>query len=132
MHNYTTSFMPCNSITEVPSPILGVLSVVMIGDAYVIVKKKNNEWYTPGGKISLGESIYDATDREVYEKSGVKVDTKESFIIGYIKCDNVDYIENNNFHQTNYMPVFLSFAYKVDRNWLPNECEILDRINDAD
>ncbi len=59
----------------------GVSGHCFYGDKLVIVRDKNDTWGFPGGAIEKGETLEEATTREVKEESNMKVLHQE--YIGY-------------------------------------------------
>lgn len=59
-------------------PIVGVGGVVVDGDRALIVKRahepRKGEWSIPGGRVELGETLVDATRREIKEETGLDVE----------------------------------------------------------
>ncbi len=59
-------------------PRVGV-GVVVVGDGQMLMVKRAREpnkgkWSIPGGLIELGETVYEAATREVFEECSVKVE----------------------------------------------------------
>jgi ADP-ribose pyrophosphatase YjhB (NUDIX family) len=58
-------------------PIVGVGAVVVHDGRALIVKRahdpRKGEWSLPGGRVELGETLVDATRREILEESGLEV-----------------------------------------------------------
>ena len=46
------------------------------GKFLCVEESKNQGWWLAGGKLSSGESFYDAAHREVWEEGGVKINIK--------------------------------------------------------
>jgi ADP-ribose pyrophosphatase YjhB (NUDIX family) len=64
---------------EFPSaPVVGVGAVVVRDGKALIVKRahdpRKGEWSLPGGRVELGESLEDATRREIKEETGLDVE----------------------------------------------------------
>jgi 8-oxo-dGTP diphosphatase len=70
---------------EFPSvPLIGVGAVIVDGQGRVLLVKRGNEprkghWSIPGGLIEIGETMADATRREVLEETGLAV-TPEAIV----------------------------------------------------
>jgi len=64
---------------EFPSaPVVGVGAVIVRDGKALIVKRahepRKGEWSLPGGRVELGESLEDATRREIKEETGLDVE----------------------------------------------------------
>ena len=59
-------------------PVVGVGGVVVRDGKVLIVKRvhepRKGEWSLPGGRVQVGESLVDATRREIREETGLDVD----------------------------------------------------------
>lgn len=73
-------------------PRVGVGAVVLRDDRVLLVRRarppRQGEWSLPGGLQELGETVFDAAVREVFEETGVEVS-----IIGLV--DVVDLIDRD-------------------------------------
>ena len=81
-----------------PYPQVGVGAVVLIDDKILLVRRINppgaGKWSVPGGHLKLGEPIYEAARRELYEEAGVHGEP-----IGIINIDEyVEYDGKVRFH----------------------------------
>jgi ADP-ribose pyrophosphatase YjhB (NUDIX family) len=60
-------------------PVVGVGAVVLDDHGRVLLVKRahaprQGEWSLPGGRVELGESLIDATRREILEETGLDVE----------------------------------------------------------
>jgi 8-oxo-dGTP diphosphatase len=59
-------------------PVVGVGGVVVADGKALLVKRahdpRKGEWSLPGGRVELGETLVDATRREIREETGLDVD----------------------------------------------------------
>lgn len=62
------------------APRLAVDVVILTGDGFVLVKRKNEpyrgRWSLPGGFVRYGETVEDAAKREAKEETGLTVRLK--------------------------------------------------------
>ncbi len=60
------------------SPVVGVGAVIVQDGRVLIIKRahepRQGEWSLPGGRVELGETLVDATRREIKEETGLDVD----------------------------------------------------------
>ena len=60
------------------APVVGVGAVVVRDGKALIVKRahepRKGEWSLPGGRVELGESLEEATRREIKEETGLDVE----------------------------------------------------------
>jgi 8-oxo-dGTP diphosphatase len=66
-------------MSEFPvAPVVGVGAVIVRDGRALIVKRghapRKGEWSLPGGRVELGESLVDATRREMREETALAVD----------------------------------------------------------
>lgn len=80
------------------TPVIGVGAVVLQDGNVLLVKRahepRKGEWSLPGGLVELGESLADATRREVREETGLDVDVGpliEVFDRIHHRADRVQY-----------------------------------------
>jgi ADP-ribose pyrophosphatase YjhB (NUDIX family) len=64
---------------EFPSaPVVGVGAVVVKDGKALIVKRahepRKGEWSLPGGRVELGEPLFDAVRREIKEETGLEIE----------------------------------------------------------
>lgn len=73
-------------------PTIGVGAVVFHGDQILLIQRgkppKKGEWSLPGGRQELGETLKEATAREVKEETGLIVTVSELI-------DVIDFIQHN-------------------------------------
>ncbi|MGH9172982.1 MAG: NUDIX domain-containing protein, partial [Vicinamibacterales bacterium] len=60
------------------SPVVGVGAVIVLDGRVLLIKRahepRKGEWSLPGGRVELGETLADATRREIKEETGLDVD----------------------------------------------------------
>ena len=58
-------------------PIVSVEALIVIDESLLFLKRKNRpakgQWWFPGGRIYMGESLEDTLSREVKEETGLEV-----------------------------------------------------------
>jgi len=79
----------CQRTREYPDqPRVAVCGIVCRNGKILMVKRRNppakNEWSPPGGSVLLGETVFEAVAREVFEETGININpvrclTHESF-----------------------------------------------------
>jgi ADP-ribose pyrophosphatase YjhB (NUDIX family) len=61
-------------------PVVTVGGVVIKDGKLLMIRRKNDPgrglWSIPGGRLELGEYLSDAVAREVFEETGVRVETR--------------------------------------------------------
>lgn len=69
MHGLTSSTSPT-------APVLGVLAVVRCDDRLLLVQRgkqpNKGQWGYPGGHVELGETAFQAAERELREETGIR------------------------------------------------------------
>ena len=64
-----------------PTPQVAVGAIVMRDDKILLVKRgkdpNKGQWAIPGGSVQLGETLQEATEREVREETGLMVKARE-------------------------------------------------------
>jgi len=67
-------------------PMVAVHPIVYKDERIVLVKRSKEpskgKWSLPGGRIELGETIYEAAKREVLEECSIEIDIERLFDIG--------------------------------------------------
>lgn len=60
------------------NPVVGVGAVIVEHGKVLLIKRahepRKGEWSLPGGRVELGESLVDATRREIKEETGLDVE----------------------------------------------------------
>ncbi len=73
-------------------PLCGVGVVIWRGDRLLLIRRarppRQGQWSLPGGLQELGETVFEAAEREVREDTGLEVDVRELI-------DVVDLIERD-------------------------------------
>jgi len=66
--------------------MVAVHPIVFRDDQIVLVKRakepSKGKWSLPGGRIELGETVYEAAKREVLEECSIEIDIERLFDIG--------------------------------------------------
>lgn len=85
--------MTRSSTSDPSSPVVGVGGLVFRKDRVLMIRRGKppgeGTWSIPGGHVILGETVFEATRREVYEETGVTI--RPLAIV-----DVVDLIERND------------------------------------
>lgn len=79
--------------TQFSRPVIGVGAVVFYGDDVLLIRRgkppRQGEWSLPGGRQELGETLKEATEREVREETGLDI------TVGAL-IDVIDFIEHKD------------------------------------
>lgn len=81
--NEESDFIPSKLYNQIMKliPIVSVEAVIMIGNALLLLKRKNEpakgEWWFPGGRIKKGESLEQALCREIKEETGLQISERK-------------------------------------------------------
>lgn len=58
-------------------PLCGVGAIVKKGDTVLLVRRGkpplSGEWSVPGGAVEIGETLQEATRREIHEETGIEI-----------------------------------------------------------
>jgi ADP-ribose pyrophosphatase YjhB (NUDIX family) len=95
-------------IREYPNrPIVGVGVVVLESTKVLMIRRAKNprqgKWSLPGGAQELGETVYDAAQREVLEETGLSVK-----ILGIV--DVIDSIQKDDLGKIQYHYTLIDFV----------------------
>jgi 8-oxo-dGTP diphosphatase len=59
------------------APVVGVGAVVWKDDQFLLIRRRHaprqGSWTLPGGRQELGETVYQAAEREIREETGVSI-----------------------------------------------------------
>jgi 8-oxo-dGTP pyrophosphatase MutT (NUDIX family) len=101
-------------------------------------KAEGNRWGIPGGKLNSGEPVIEAIVREVFEETGIKLDSNKIHNIGkvYIRVPNFDF----EYHMVDYVepiesPGLVKINFKEHKGftWVtPADALTLPLITDED
>ncbi len=62
------------------APVVGVGAIILDGNRVLLVRRgqepMKGEWSIPGGALELGETLAAAVRREVFEETGLEVETE--------------------------------------------------------
>ena len=90
----------------------------------LLLKRKNNKsfgnmWGLPAGKVNKGESVHDATIRELNEESGIKITNPRLLDTFYVRHHQSDFIYHL-FHTetTEKQSVILSNTEHTEHQWI--------------
>ena len=72
-----------NDKREYPSNPIAAVGTIVLREEQVLLIMRTREpgagkWSIPGGKIELGESLFEAAHREVLEETGINVDIRKA------------------------------------------------------
>lgn len=91
--------------------------IIINDDNILVVVKKNNMTYLPGGHVEKNESPAEALKRELFEELGITFEIGQ--YLGEIKHT---YIDNNTMHsEINH--IFKIFSPELDKNTIPQSQE---------
>lgn len=94
---------------------LGVRALVVVDNKILLVKHSyRSKYFIPGGGVKKGEHLEDAAAREVFEETGIKVNSESAKLVGvyrhfaeykddtiaifiYNEVENYDEIKTDNF-----------------------------------
>ena len=80
--NEATENFDNNKKITLPTHCVSVAGIVLNSENKILmVNTIKNGWTFPGGIVENGENIIDALKREIYEESGINIDTDEIFCI---------------------------------------------------
>ena len=99
-------------------PKIGVISVVLKEKHVLMVQRKNNPdaglWSYPGGHLNFGEKVFEASKRETFEETGIRI-LPQRFLT------NLDiFIKKRNKIVLHYLLVAVSCDY-IGGNIIPND-----------
>jgi colanic acid biosynthesis protein WcaH len=64
-------------------PIVSVEALIVVDDSLLFLKRKNEpvkgQWWFPGGRIRMGESLEQTLCREIFEETGLKLSDYKLF-----------------------------------------------------
>lgn len=67
-------------------PMVAVHPIVFKGEQIVLIKRakepSKGKWSLPGGRIEIGETIYEAAKREILEECSIEINIERLFDIG--------------------------------------------------
>ena len=88
-------------------PQLGCGAIVRRDDAVLLVKRgrppRQGQWAIPGGRVHAGETLHQATEREVLEETGITIRAGEMVY-------QLEYIEHNDEGEIAFHYVVLDYA----------------------
>lgn len=99
-------------------------------------KAEGNRWGIPGGKLNEGENLIDLVAREVFEETGIQLNTEKLHYIGklYITVKNFDF----EYHMVDYLEpitnpgdIKINFREHKGFTWVtPKDALKMDLITD--
>ena len=100
-----------------------VAAFIQNGEKFLLQKSDKDSFYgLIGGRVSFGETTFEAIKREIYEETGVTLNDKNINLFKII--ENFFVYDNKRFHE-------LLFVYKIENNDLNklDNFKTLDKIN---
>ena len=105
-------------------PWVGVGVVVWRSDEVLLVRRgrppRQGEWGIPGGAQALGETVFDAAAREVYEETGLEI--RPTAIVTVVDAILPDADGHVRFHYT---------LVEVSAEWIAGEAAARDDVDDV-
>lgn len=86
---------------------------------FVLARDKMNWWNPLGGHIEKGENWKDTMIREAQEEGGVIISNIK--IVGYVLIKQLTKDPNNKYPDISQIPITISKAITVIKNWIPME-----------
>jgi len=114
-----------SDVREYPDrPWVGVGIVVWKGDQILLVRRgrapRKGEWSIPGGGQALGETVFEAAIREVYEETGLTV--RPTAILTVVDSILRDAEDRPQFHYT---------LVEISAEWVAGEAQAADDVDDV-
>tara|TARA_Y100000590_G_C15748301_1_gene1023096 strand:+ start:9712 stop:10143 length:432 start_codon:yes stop_codon:yes gene_type:complete len=94
-------------------PILCIDLIIVYDKKYLLVKRNENplkgEWWVPGGRVLLGETIEQTAKRKLEEEIGIKLDS-------YMKVEGIyeDFFDNSSMGDHLYHTLSIVFKIEID------------------
>lgn len=90
-----------------PRPICGVGAIIKQGQCVLLTRRgkppRSGEWSIPGGAVELGETLREATRREIREECGIEIEIERV-------ADAVDIIQKDADGRIQYHYVLVDFV----------------------